>query len=204
MKLSYLNAIAALAMAALLSACGGSETYAVKGTVSGLNNSGLVLANGSDTVSVASGATSFEFPNKVSYGTDYNITVKTNPAHMTCTVSNGSASAGYTVEIAAVVTCAQNTYSLGGTFTGLTDDSTATARSVVLLNGSTGGSLTISSPTDDTGAGSFVFSSYVADGTAYGVTVLTQPTGLTCSITNGTGVMHEAAITNLVLTCVAN
>jgi hypothetical protein len=198
-----------LAAAAALAACGGKAQFTVQGTftdaagnIVSLPNSGLVLANGSDTLPVPVGATSFAFGKQIDYGTDYNITVKNPPAHMGCTVFNGSGSAGHNVSIQAKVVCTQNSYSLGGQFTGLTAAADGTARTVTLLNGSAGGSITISSASGTAGAGDFVFGTAVLDGEAYGVTVLTQPTGLFCTVTNGTGVMHEAAVSNLLLSCV--
>lgn len=210
MKFSYVSAVAALAAIAALAGCGGKAQFTVQGdftdsslsTIVALPNSGLVLANGSDTLSVPLGATHFAFAKQIDYGTDYNITVKTQPAHMTCAVSGGSGSAGHNIAIQSRVVCLQNEYSLGGQFTGLTAAADGTARTVVLLNGSTGGSVTLSSASGTAGAGDFVFGSTVKDGAAYGVTVLTQPTGLVCSVANGTGVMHEVAVSNLLVTCV--
>jgi hypothetical protein len=207
MKFSYASAGAAMALAAALAGCGGKAQFTVQGSVTNLNNSGLVLANGGSTVTVAAGATTFAFPQQIDYGTQYNITVQTNPAHMTCSVGNGSGSAGHTVTIQAVVACTQNSYTLGGQFTGLTADAAGTARTVTLLNGTAGGAVTISSVSASnttTGAGDFVFGSAVADGQVYGVTVQAQPAGLTCTLANGSGVMHEAAVSNLLLTCVPN
>jgi hypothetical protein len=102
-----------------------------------------------------------------------------------------------------IVQCAQNAYTVGGQYSGLTAAADGTARTVTLINGSAGGTLTISSPTDGSGKGDFVLGN-VNDGTAYGVTVLTQPAGLTCTLTNGTGVMHETLVSNLVLACAPN
>ncbi|CAN7741895.1 hypothetical protein [Duganella sp. LjRoot269] len=212
MKFSTLGAGAALILAAALAGCGGKAQFAVQGTIAGLNNDGLVLANGSDTVKVPAGASSFVFPHQIPYGTDYNITIQTQPAHMSCSLGGASGSAGHNVAIAAQVVCNQSTHTLGGQFTGLFQYKDATSatpdtllnRSVVLLNGSTGGQLTVSSPTDSSGKGDFVFGSQVADGQAYGVTILTQPVGATCTLVNGTGVMHENNVSNLVLTCTTN
>jgi hypothetical protein len=199
MKFSFAQVLAALTLV-VLAGCGGKAQYVVGGTISNLNTSGLVLVNnGGDDLPVAAGATSFAFSKQIDYGTTYNITVKTQPAHMTCSVSAGSASAGYNVSIQAVVTCVQNTYSLGGQYSGVTAAADGTARSVTLVNGSTGGSVTLTSSTAT--SGDFVFSSYVADGQAYGVTLVDPANGLSCVLQNGSGVMHEAAVSNLLLTC---
>ncbi len=42
----------------------------------------------------------------------------------------------------------------------------------------------------------------VLDGAPYGITVLTQPPGLVCTVANGIGVMGEVDISNIVVTCV--
>lgn len=201
MKFSYLSAAAALAVVAALAACGGKAQFTVQGSITGLVNNGLILANGSDTVSVPSGATRFAFGKQIDYGTDYNITVKQNPAHMNCAVSGATGSAGHNVTIESLVTCVQNEYALTGQFTGLTAAADGTARTVTLVNGSAGGTIVISSASATAGAGDFSFGT-IQDGQAYGVTVLTQPAGLVCTLANGTGVMHEVAISNLLLTCV--
>jgi len=77
----------------LLAACGGggtAQSYTVGGSVSGLTTTGLVLANGADTVGVPANATSFTLPTSVTTGTAYAVTVKTQPTHLTCAVNNGS------------------------------------------------------------------------------------------------------------------
>ena len=204
MKFSYAGAGVALILAAALAACGGKAQFTVQGAIAGLNNSGLVLANGGNTVSVAAGSTSFSFPQQIDYGTSYNITIQTQPAHMTCEWRGGNTgSAGQTISIQAQLLCAQNTYSLSGRVTGLTPAADNTARTVTLLNGTSGGSITVSSDSLTLGNGDFVLPN-VADGVAYGVTVVppAKPNGLTCTLTNGTGVMHEAPVSNLILTCV--
>jgi len=66
------------------------QGYAFGGSISGLNGSGLVLANGTDTLAVSSGATSFTMPTPVAYTSSYGITVQTQPAVLACAVSNGT------------------------------------------------------------------------------------------------------------------
>jgi N-acetylneuraminic acid mutarotase len=90
------------------------------------------------------------------------------------------------------VTCAANaTYTLGGTISGLT------ASGLVLASG-TGATLTVSS-----GASSFTFVTALSAGTAYSMTVSTQPSGLGCSIANGSGTMPAANVTNVQVSCSA-
>ena len=84
-----------------------------------------------------------------------------------------------------------NQFLVGGTISGLTADG------LVLTNGTTGGTFPAAS-----GTTSFTFAAPVVYGTTYGVTVLTQPTGLFCSVTNGAGTMGDAGVTNIAVNCV--
>jgi len=83
------------------------------------------------------------------------------------------------------------TYTIGGTVSGL-------AGSGLVLHDSTAGSLTISS-------GSFTFPTQLASGSAFAVTVSTQPTNpsQTCVVTNGTGTA-SSNITNISVACSTN
>ena len=53
------------------------QSYTVGGTITGLISGGLVLAHGSDTLSVSSGASSFTMPTPVAYTSAYDVTVQT-------------------------------------------------------------------------------------------------------------------------------
>ena len=52
-------------------------------------------------------------------------------------------------------------------------------------------------------ATSFVFPTALATGVNYSVTVTTQPNGLTCSVTNGSGTVGSSNVTNVQVTCTA-
>lgn len=65
-------------------------TYTLGGTISGLEQDGLVLTNGTDTLAVAQGATTFTMPVAVSAGSSYELGVQTQPAWGHCTVTGGS------------------------------------------------------------------------------------------------------------------
>jgi len=69
------------------------RTHELKGTVSGLSGSGLVLVNGSDRVEVPAGATSFSMA-RVSEDANYGVVILTQPANQTCTVANGIGTMG--------------------------------------------------------------------------------------------------------------
>jgi len=79
-------------------------------------------------------------------------------------------------------------YNVGGTVTGLRGSGL-----VLQLNG--GNNLGFSS------SGTFNFSAGIDQGGAYSVTVLTQPSGQTCSVHNGSGTIGTADISNVIVTC---
>jgi hypothetical protein len=81
------------------------------------------------------------------------------------------------------------TYSISGTLAGLTGGS-------VILNNNGGDALTINA-----GASSFTFATALASGATYAVAVSTQPSGLTCSVTNGSGTVAGANVINVVVAC---
>ncbi|SFV15686.1 hypothetical protein [Pseudoduganella namucuonensis] len=195
MKVFNARTTAALATLLALGACGGKASFDINGTVSGLNNPGLVLVNNKngDEVNVPAGVTTFKFPKSIDYGTEYNVTLKANPSHQSCTVGNGSGSAGHLASVTVAVICTQNAYTIGGVLTGPIGDGT-----VVLINGSTGGQVSV---TKD--ALNFTFATPVADGTPYGVAVLSQPANLSCTVANGSDIMGESPRNNIVVTCVA-
>lgn len=80
-------------------------------------------------------------------------------------------------------------YTLGGSVTGL--DSAAS----VTLAESAGDSLVV------TANGNFTFAKALSNGTAYSVTVGTQPNGETCRVTNGSGTIASADVTNIAVVC---
>jgi hypothetical protein len=65
-------------------------SYTVGGTVSGLTGTGLVLQNNGGNDLVISGDGPFTFAPAMSNGTNYNVTVLTQPSGQGCTVANGS------------------------------------------------------------------------------------------------------------------
>lgn len=180
----------AITVALALAACGGYTAVDLGGTVTGLTTDGLVLANGSSTVTIPANATSYKFPNQIDAHSDYAISIASQPAQLTCAVSNPTGTATGVAITWANVVCTQNTYALGGTVTGLTGSG------LVLTNGSS------STVAIDPGATSFVFPQRVADGTVYGVAVLTQPAGQTCTVSNGTAVMGSADVNSIQVNCI--
>lgn len=197
---SFLRPALLVVLIAALTACGGKATFDVAGTVTGLQYEGLVLANlkNSDTVTVAKGATTtatFRMPSTIEYGTEYQVAIKTQPAHQTCVIPEFAAkdTAGRLASIDIPVSCEVNQYAIGGTVTGLTADG------LVLVNGSTD---RVAIAKD---APSYAFPGLVQFGSIYTVGVLTNPTGLKCTVVRGVGTMGTAgdkAVTDINVSCV--
>src|SRR5580658_6112853 len=88
--------VLALGAAALaLIGCGGhsssnTSNYTIGGTISGLNAGSVVLENGTATVAIAAGATTWTFASSFAAGSAYSVTVLSQPNGELCAVSNGS------------------------------------------------------------------------------------------------------------------
>jgi hypothetical protein len=169
--------------------CAAIPTYSVGGSVSGLSGTAVLQNNGGNDLSVsANGA--FAFSAQLASGAGYAVTVKTNPSGQTCSVSNGSGTvAGGNVTNVGVTCTTIPTYSVGGTVSGLSG--------TVVLQNNGGNDLSVSAN------GSFAFNAQLATGAAYAVTVKTNPTGQTCSVSNGSGTVAGANVTNVAVACAA-
>jgi large repetitive protein len=169
--------------------------FALRGTVTGLAGVGLVLRNngGDDLPISANGA--FGFPSPVASGAAYNVTVATQPSapSQTCTVANGVGTVGSGDVTNITVNCATGTFAIGGTVSGLSG-------SGLVLRNNGGDDLTIN------GNGPFQFAGLLASGAAYNVTVRTHPTSPTqsCTVTNGSGTVGNASVSNIAIACMTN
>ena len=162
----------------------GSSLPVLKVSVSGLQQGeNVVLSSGQSTATnvftenEALGITTdgtYSFGSFTS-GTSYNITVGQQPVSQTCTVTSGESSLSASTTVA--IACSSESYTISGTVVGM-----LSGQSVTLQNNS-GDNLTVSSNT------SFSFTTTVASGATYLVTVLTQPTGQTCTPNLNSGVV---------------
>jgi hypothetical protein len=165
-------------------------TYTVGGTISGLVGTGLVLEdNGGNSLPVSANAAGFTFTAGVGEGSPYSVTVATQPANpvQNCVVTSGSGTSSVNVT-SVLVTCTTTTYTIGGSVSGLTGTGL-----VLQDNGGSNQTILASAP-------SFSFPSLDA-GTAYNVTVLTQPSipAQKCAVTDGGGTAN--ANVTLEVTC---
>jgi hypothetical protein len=179
----------------------GGPTYTVGGTVSGLTGSGLSLRNSNfgglggsyDYLSVSGNGT-FTFAAPLFDRTPFLVEVATQPSGEICSVTSGSGTISGANVTNVAVTCVASgggtNYTVGGTVSGLTGTG-------LVLRNNGGNDLPVSAN------GSFHFSTALASG-PYSVTVYAQPSGQTCTVTNGSGSISGAAVTNVAVTCVAS
>jgi len=159
----------------------------VGGHVSGMNGGTLILSNnGGEQVDITSDG-EFTFPTELGATNRYQVEVARQPDGQTCSVANASGVMSV-VEITDVtVVCSPITHTISATVTGMNGGTL-----VVQNNG--GDNFTVP------GDGTLTFSSVLAEGATYNVTVLSQPAGQTCTVTNGSGVA-SADISDITITC---
>ncbi len=167
------------------------NSHAVGGSVSGLTTSGLVLANGGDTVIVAANATNFALPTAVAEGAAYAVTVQSQPTGLTCAAASATGTMGSSDVSNVAVTCATNSYTLGGTISGLGGNG------LVLANGTD----TLSVAANAT---VFTMPAAVPFGAGYAVVAQSQPKWVQCSASNGSGTMPASAVSNVAVSCGQN
>jgi hypothetical protein len=164
------------------------NTFSVGGTVSGLTGTVVLQVNGGNNLSVSvNGAVTF--PSPLADGSAFTVTVLTQPAGQSCSVTGGTGTIVGANVTGVGVSCAANTFTVGGTVSGLSG--------TVMLQNNGGNDLTVSAN------GTFTFSTALQNAAAYSVAVLTQPSGQTCTVANGTGTIAAANVTNVGVSCSA-
>ena len=159
---------------------GGAHGFTVGGTIAGLVGTGLVLQNSAgDDLAVTpngTGADRFDFRTALATGAPFAVTVKTQPGApaQTCTVANGAGAVASAAVTNVAITCG-GLRTVSARVVGLD-----TGRSVVLQNNGR----------DDlafAAEGTQAFATTIASGGAYSVTVLSQPSGGSCLVAEGSG-----------------
>ena len=186
----------AMGLSAVVGCSGGSSipplppAYTIGGTVTGLTGTGLVLQdNGAGNLAVSANATSFTFATPVTSGSGYSVTVLTQPSGESCSVSGGSGTA--TANVTSVSIACVPAYTVGGTIFGLSG-----AGLVLQDNG--GSNVMVAA-----GATSyaFLFKGTVPNGgVGYSVTVLSNPAGQECTVSNAVGTV-TASVTDVDVAC---
>jgi hypothetical protein len=195
MKSSYLRAVTALLCAVILSACGGNNgSLALSGTITydppGASLTGLVLVNNGngEKITIEAGTASFIFTKLLAVDEKFDVQVATQPTGAVCKAISDTANTGtasvYTVYYLGF-TCTANRYVLGGAVKGLT------GTGLVLANGADTTAVLPNGGADV----KFTFPTKVANSAQYGVSILTQPAGQTCTVDSALnpGTMPAAA-----------
>ena len=132
---------------------------------------------------------SFAFTTALSSGSQYVVSVGSQPTGQDCVVSAGSGTvSGAAINNVSVI-CTPMNYTIGGSVTDL-----LAGRSLVLQDNG-GNSTSIVSN------GTFSLSTTVASGSNYAVTILTQPAGQNCAVTNGSGTVAGFDVNNVAIAC---
>lgn len=164
-----------------------TNPYNVRVDVTGLSGGGLVLQNNSANNLSVSTPGSYVFSNPVLSGQTYNVTVLTQPTTQICSVSAGVGTIS-NADATLAVNCAPKNFSIGGTVYGYVGTG-------IKLRNNGGNELSITS------TGTFTFTDKVATGSAYAVTVSSQPNGMVCGVTYGSGTVGNANVTNVLVNC---
>ena len=165
-----------------------AATYTVGGTVTGLAGSVTLANNGGDARTVsANGA--FNFATPLAGGGAYVVTVTTQPPTQVCSIGAGSGTIAAANVASVTITCVTKIHTVGGTVSGLQG-------SGLVLQNNAGDNLARAAD------GAFTFSTPVESGTAYNVTVLTQPANPAqiCTPANNTGTAM-ANVGDVTITC---
>lgn len=193
--------VACVLVGLLLSACGGGSSgssgqpsFVLGGTVTGLaSGAQILLLSGAGTQTTVRANGNFEFADRLKAGTGYAVTINKQPIGQTCTLSPASGSIGSPGSDIRNLTivCVTNPYQLSGTVSGL-----RAGVSLELTDGVADGSVASLSAN-----GTFSFSNRYVGGTRFAVTVVTQPTGQDCRVSNGTGTFASASINTIQVAC---
>lgn len=168
------------------------NTFGISGSTTGLapGESLQLQNNGADTLDVNSNG-AFQFPISLADGTGYNVTISSQPATQTCTITNASGTLAGAAVSNISINCVENNYLIGGIVSGLQQGDT------VILQNNASDDLPLSAD------GVFAFPTTLTSGQPYSVTVAVQPTAPseTCTVTNGFGAVVSSDINNVSVTC---
>lgn len=163
-------------------------SYAIGGTVTGLTTRDLVLQNnGGDDLTLAYYNLSYRFHTHLINGSQYEVTIASQPTGQRCTLSNASGTlAGH--DVTNVHIFCETVFTLGGTVSGLSG-------SGLTLQNNGGDEFAVAED------GGFVFTTALTDYSSYSVTIASQPENQTCRVVNGSGAIAGSAIRNVSVLC---
>ncbi|HHH36041.1 MAG TPA: hypothetical protein ENK48_04340, partial [Gammaproteobacteria bacterium] len=183
--------------------CEDRAKYRIGGDIGGLGGGtsvGLKLTaeDGTTSTIVASVNGFFYFDKMVATGTGYQVAITQQPTDQACRVENASGVVEDTDVNNVKVSCFVDTYTIGGTLTGLKNtESVDLALSTDSFVSRTENLLLRQN-------GPFVFSTKypIVEGDGYIVYVALQPPTQKCTVSNGEGTVQNANVDNVVVTCI--
>jgi hypothetical protein len=139
----------------------------------------------------------FTFPQRMLSGQSYTVTIRLRQGpDDTCSLLNGSGVIGSANVTNVSIVCPTTIFRLGGSVSGLGADDAAILR--LTADGGVSEDLFL---LDN---GTFNFQTGLTSGQSYTVALIPpQPPGKTCTLSNGSGVMGPADVTNLSVSCTA-
>ncbi len=167
-----------------------SPTHAVGGTVTGVSGTLVLEDNGRDDLTITADGP-FKFPLQIPSGSSYSVTTKsaTGTQSQACTFTNATGIVGDSDISNVTVACTANV-TLQASVSGLS------GTGLILQNTVDGDNLAVSAN------GTSRFAAGLANGSAYNVMVVAQPTNpsQTCVVANGAGTAAAAATVSVACT----
>jgi len=145
-----------------------TANYTISVAVTGLAGTLVVQDSKSDSLTFTTNNTQ-TFASTYASGSTYSVTIQTQPAGQSCTLSSNS-SGTITSNLTVTATCTTNNYTISVAVTGLTG--------TLVVQDSKSDSLTFTTNSTQTFATSY------ASGSTYSVNVQTQPAGQTCTLSS--------------------
>lgn len=165
------------------------DPYYVSGTVFGLTQPGLILKVNYESLAVPANANSFQFANPLRLDHTYTVSIATQPLGQTCRLTRNTFVITGNIDDVGV-TCVPGK-TVGGTINGQLG-----ADSPLILK--------LGSSTLEFYSGSssqFTMPGTLLPGEPYNLLVQQQPVGITCRVTNGSGTMPNADVTDVSVNC---
>jgi FG-GAP repeat protein len=160
-----------------------ANLYTVGGSVTDLSGSLVLRNNGGNDLTV-SGNGGFTFTQSLTSGAAYDVAIAAQPAGQACAVANAQGTVASNVT-SVTITCT-DLYTLGGNVSGL--------KGQMVLSRNAGSDLVIA------GNGPFAFTTPVAAGASYAVSISSHSALQICNISNGGGTA-TANVSNIVVDC---
>ena len=164
-----------------------NNMYTVGGSISGLLGSLVLQNNGSNNLTVTNNG-AFAFTQSLNSGASYSVGIASQPTGQNCVIVGGNGTATNNVT-SVIITCANtgpSVYTIGGSVSGL--------KGPMVLQNNTSNDLIV------TGNGTFTFTTPIAAGSTYGVTIASHSALQNCTVTSGNGTITSNVL-NVAIIC---